>query len=327
MMGKVFRPARSFSRVCRYVSRDLARSIVLDAEGVRVHDYKLMARDFEIIRSLREMWSRPVFHGVLDFYPKEELNDRQMINIARAYMQEMGLVNTQYALVKHIDRPHKHVHIVANRINFEGEHLNLYPTQFRSNDIVKELAREYGLTPPGQKKNLREINFDALLKTETCRYAIYRSIKESIPGCNSFDELGQRLSREGIEVRYRVDDRTGERNGISFRYQGVAFKGGDIDHECSFGQLHEKLAQQQVLTQWQGEKLELRAAQVAEEQVVEEQKALQEKEAMLQRQQQRREEEKKALEQKQKMEREEEVQRQKRAQRQEQRQVPRLRIH
>ena len=322
-MGKVFRPARSFSRVCRYVSRDLARSIVLDAEGVRVHDYKLMARDFEIIRSLREMWSRPVFHGVLDFYPKEELNDRQMIQIARAYMHEMGLVNTQYAVVKHIDKSHRHMHIVANRINFEGEHLNLYPTQFRSNDIVKELAQEYGLTPPGQKKNLREINFDALLKTETCRYAIYRSIKESIPGCRGFEELEQRLSREGIEVRYRVDDRTGEKNGISFRYQGVAFKGGDIDRECSFGQLHEKLAQQQVLTQWQGEKLELRASQLAEEQ-----KALQEKAAMVQRQQQQREEER-AQQLKQKMEREQQqaLKRQRQIQQQEERQVHRLRIH
>jgi Relaxase/Mobilisation nuclease domain len=322
-MAKVFRPARSFGRVCRYVSSDLRRSIVLDAEGVRGHDYKLMARDFEIIRSLRETWSRPVFHGVLDFYPKEELDDDQLVKIARAYMQEMGLVNTQYAVVKHIDKEHRHVHIVANRINFEGEHLNLYPAQFRSNDIVRGLAREYGLTPPGQK-NLRETNFDALNVPETCKYAIYRGIKESLPGCHDFEELERRLRDEGIEVKYRIDDRTGDRNGISYRYMGFSFKGSDIDREYSYGRLHEKLARQQVLTQWQSEKLELRAVQVAEEQ-----KALQEKEALVQREQRQREEEKKALERQQKMVREEEkeLRRQRRVQQQEERQVHRIRIH
>jgi MobA/VirD2-like, nuclease domain len=321
MMAKVFRPASSFGRVCRYVSRDLRRSVVLDAEGVRGHDYKLLARDFEIIRSQRESIGHPVFHGVIDFYPKEELNDGQLIKIARAYMQEMGLVNTQYAVVKHIDKEHRHLHVVANRINFEGEHLNLYPAQFRSNDIVRELAREYGLTPPGQK-NLREMNFNALHGPETRKYAIYRSIKECLPGCQDFEELERRLRHEGIDVRYRIDDRTGERTGISYRYLGFSFKGSDIDREYSFGQLHEKLVQQRILTQWQAQKLELRAVQLVEEQKVKLEQA-----ALVQRQQQQREEEKKVLELTQKMEREEEVQQQRRAQRQEQMLVPRLRIH
>ena len=324
-MARVFPGASSFRRVCRYVCQDLKRSIVLDAEGVRAHDYRLMARDFETIHSLRALREKPVFHGVIDFYPKEKLEDGQLVKIARQYMREMGLIDTQYAVVKHTNTEHNHVHLVANRINFEGEHLNLYPTVFRSNDIVRELAREHGLLPLGQK-NLREINFDALDGPDTRKYAIYRSIKESLPGCHGFEELEQRLSREGIETRYRVDDRTGEKNGISFRYQGVAFKGSDIDRDFSFGQLHKKLVQQQTLTQWQSEKLQLRAEQVAEEQ-----KALQEKEAMAQRQQQQREEEERAQQQKQKMEREgeEETRRQKRAQRQrqEERPVHRLRIH
>jgi hypothetical protein len=325
MIARIFPEARSFRRVCRYVSQDLARSIVLDVEGVREHDYRLMARDFETIHSLRELRGRPVFHCVLDFHAKEELDDRQVVEIAREYMREMGLVNTQYVVVKHTDTDHNHVHIVANRINYEGEPFDLYPAILRSNDIVKELVKQHGLLLPGQK-NLRETNFDTLNESATRKYAIYRSIKESLPGCNGFEELEQRLRREGIDTRYRVDDRTGNRIGISFRYQGIAFKGSEIDRDFSFGQLHKKLVQQQALTQWQSEKLQLRAIQVAEEQ-----KVLQEKEAMAQRQQQQREEEERALQLKQKMEREgeEETRRQKRAQRQrqEERPVHRLRIH
>ena len=321
MIAKVFPSASSFRRVCQYVSQDRERSIVLDVEGVRGHDHRLMARDFETIHTLRELIGRPVFHGVLDFHPKEELDNRQLVKIAREYMREMGLINTQYAVVKHIDTAHNHVHMVANRVNFEGEHLNLYPTVFRSKDIAQELVREHGLLPAGQK-NLRETNFDALDGMDTRKYAIYRSIKECLPGCDGFEELEQRLKREGIDVRYRVDDQTGDRIGISFRYQGLSFRGSDIDRNYSFGQLQQKLGQQQVLTQWQGEKLELRAGQLAEEQ-----KALQEKEAVVKRQQQQREEEKKTLEQKIAMEEEKTLKRQRQVQQQEERQVHRLRIH
>ena len=163
--------------------------------------------------------------------------------------------------------------MVANLINYEGELFDLYPAIFRSNGIVKELIRKHGLLLPGQK-NLRETNFDALDESATRKYAIFRSIMESLPGCHSFEELEQRLKCEGIDVRYRVDDQTADRIGISFRYQGLSFRGSDIDRNYSFGQLHQKLTQQQVLTQWQSEKLELRAEQVAEEQKASQEKAL-----------------------------------------------------
>ncbi len=315
MIARVFPQTASFQRVCRYVSQRQDRSVVLDAEGVREYDYRLMARDFETIHSLRELKAKPVFHGVLDFHPNEKVDDGRVVQIAREYLLEMGLVNTQYAVVKHTDTCHTHVHLVANRINYEGEHLKLYPEILRSNDIVQRLVRDYGLMPPGQK-NLRETNFDALDGSETRKYSIYRSIRESLPGCNGFEELEMRLARQGVETKYRVDRTTGQKVGISFRYQGEAFKGSNIDKGFSLGQLQQKLDLHLALTQWQDEKLKLRAVQVAEEQ-----KALQEKEAILQHQQQQREEEKKALEQKQKMEREEE-----RTLRR-QRQVHRLRIH
>jgi hypothetical protein len=231
--------------------------MVLDAEGVRGHDYRLMANDFETIHSQRLSRSKPVFHAVMDFHRDERVDDTKMIEIAQKYLKEMGLINTQYAVVKHLDTDHNHMHLVANRVDYEGQHLCIYPEILNSNDIVKKLVVEYDLIPAG-KKDLRQTNLDALDNSETRKYAIYRSVRECLPGCRDLDELERRLLRQDIDVRYRTNPETGEKMGISFRYQNEAFKGSDIDADFSLRKIQQKLDQQHQLTQWTNEKLVLR---------------------------------------------------------------------
>jgi Relaxase/Mobilisation nuclease domain len=300
MISKNYPPAKSFLRQARYLCQDQTRSQVLYQEGVRGHDYRLMAGDFEMIHQLRPGRSHPVFHSILDFHPDERWDDAKMVEIAVKYLPEIRMINTQYAIIKHTDTTHTHMHIIANRIDYNGNHINTYPEILNSKDAVRKLIREYDLMPLGSK-NLRQTNFDALDNSGTRKYAIYRSIKECLPGCRSLEELEQKLLLLDIETRYRINEETGQRLGISFRYQNEAFKGRTIDRDCSLLALQRTLALKQDLTQWESEKLVLRATQVQQEQLS------QQKEAMEQQQREKQEQELR--------------------QRQTVRQVPRLRIH
>ncbi len=275
MIARIFSASGSFHRVCRYVCQRQKTSEVLLAEGVREHDYRLMARDFETIHSLRELRSKPVFHGMIDFHPDEKPDDRKMVQIAREYLQEMGLVNTQYAVVKHTDTSHDHLHIVANRIDYEGELIQLYPEILRNKDVVEKLVQEHGLIP-AVKKDLRHTNFDGLDASETRKYAIYRNLKECLPGCHDLQELEQRLLRQGIDTHFRLDSQTGEKIGISFRYQGEAFKGSNIDRDLSLKNIQSTLIQQQQITQWDNTKLVQRQQMIEQERRAKEEQAQQE---------------------------------------------------
>src|SRR5882757_9405279 len=182
MIARIFDRGASFGKVCRYVCQDQRRSQVLDQEGVRGHDHQLMARDFEMIRGLRPEVSKPVFHGVLDFHREEKPDDARMVEIARRYLAEIDLRNTQYAIVKHTDASHVHLHLVANRIDNNGDRIDNFPEILKSKDAVQKLVAEFGLIP-AQQKNLRQTNFDALDNSETRLYTIYRCVKESLPDC------------------------------------------------------------------------------------------------------------------------------------------------
>src|SRR6266542_596799 len=120
MISKVI-IAKSFYGACEYICKDKRRAVILETEGVRSHSYKLMAKDFEVQHALRPTLKKAVFHGILSFYPGEKIDDQKMLAIAKEYLEKMGITNTQYAITKHIDRNHPHLHIIANLINNKGE--------------------------------------------------------------------------------------------------------------------------------------------------------------------------------------------------------------
>lgn len=70
MISKIIR-ADSFYHTCRYICNK-PEAEVLIAEGVREHDFKLMAKDFEMQQQLRPTKQHACFHAILSFHPHEK---------------------------------------------------------------------------------------------------------------------------------------------------------------------------------------------------------------------------------------------------------------
>src|SRR5579859_2270028 len=112
MISKALR-ATSFYHTSRYVCQKKGAEVLI-AEGVRGHDYRLMAEDFLSQQQLRPGKEKAVFHAILSFHPDEKPSDETMKDIARQYLSRLGVVNTQFSVTKHTDKAHPHLHIIAN---------------------------------------------------------------------------------------------------------------------------------------------------------------------------------------------------------------------
>ena len=157
-------PANSFYHTCRYISNKPGAELLV-AEGVRGHDYKLMADDFQTQQQLRPDKKQACFHSILSFYPGEKPSDEIMKEIAMKYLKELGIVNTQYAISKHTDKAHLHLHIVANMVNNEGKAISDSWIGLKGKKIAQRLTQEYKLVP-ATEKNLRLTNLEALSNSE-----------------------------------------------------------------------------------------------------------------------------------------------------------------
>lgn len=44
-----------------------------------------------------------------------------MAEIAKKYLQEMNIIDTQFAIAKQVDKNHQHLHIIANLVSNNGQ--------------------------------------------------------------------------------------------------------------------------------------------------------------------------------------------------------------
>lgn len=236
-------PARSFYHTCNYIANKPGAEILI-AEGVRSHDVKLMAEDFERQRQLHPSKELACFHGILSFYPGENPSDEIMTEIAGKYLQQLGITNTQFVVGKHTDKAHLHLHIVANMVNNDGEVISDSWIGLRGKKVAQALTKEYKLIP-AIKKNLQLTHLEALNELEAGKYKIYTAIAENLPHCQTLEELEARLQQRGIETLYKYKGQTQEKQGISFKTGEYSFKGSQVDRKFSLAGLRKALAQQE----------------------------------------------------------------------------------
>lgn len=105
---------KSFKGCVNYVMNESCE--LLEAEGVWADTAKDMIRSFAMQRSGRKEIKQPVGHIPTSFAPedKERMTNDFMIQLAKEYMQEMGIKNTQYIIVRHHNTDNEHLHIEEN---------------------------------------------------------------------------------------------------------------------------------------------------------------------------------------------------------------------
>ena len=133
MIGKII-AGSSFAGTVGYVMKELSR--ILDAEGVNPPEVKNIIEDFKDQTRLNPRLKNTVGHISFSFSPKEapHMTDALMTQIAKEYMQKMGITDTQYLLVRHLDQPHPHCHLVYTGSGTRGR---LYRTRILKYAIRK----------------------------------------------------------------------------------------------------------------------------------------------------------------------------------------------
>ncbi len=245
MIGKVI-SGGSFGGTVGYVMKEQSR--VLEARGVEPPGVREMVEDFEDQACLNPRLQQNVGHISLSFSPEDapKLTDEQMTQIAREYMQKMGITDTQYLLVRHLDQPHPHCHLVYNRVGNNGQTISDRNIKLRNAKVCRELTEKHGLyLAPGKE----EVRREQLREPDKSKYEIYDAIKKCLPQCVGWKGLEKRLGEQGIGVRYKYCGNTDRKQGVLFSKNGFEFSGSKIDRAFSFTKLDNRFNHIQQQTQ------------------------------------------------------------------------------
>jgi hypothetical protein len=191
-----------------------------------------ISNEFKIIQSMNENCKKNTLSFVLSptIEDGRKLKRKDLNQICSEFINEMKLMEHQAIAFAHFDKSHLHLHLYANRVDFEGK---AYPDSYigkKSQRIAAIVAKSLGLT------TVREIQEKKLLATKHIRKEI-KSIHEKVLKSEqpkNFDEYLDKMSLNSVKVIPSINKRN-QVQGFRFEYKGHNFKGSEINRATMSG--------------------------------------------------------------------------------------------
>jgi hypothetical protein len=210
-----------------------------------------LTEEFRVSANLKRTVTQCVYHVSLSVSPREKLSESKWIEIARAYLAGMEFNGNQYAIYRHTDKEHDHIHIITSRIRItDGSVVSDYWNYRRSETVLRQLEQEFELfqTSGSRGKSKRSPSTGEMRRQKRTgevnkRTQIQNAIAKSLEVCPSLEEFIRSLTEKGISVRLRKS-REGKIEGISYGLDGVAFQGRQLGRDYSWTHLETVLVQE-----------------------------------------------------------------------------------
>lgn len=152
--------------------------------------------------------TRGAYHIIQSFSPKDKINEEQANEIGLRMCKEL-YPEFQCIVSTHVDKGHIHNHICVNAINLKGRKLedrlaNEKEGLYGVSDTSDRISAEYGCFIMPRKTYLKSKNSEDdyyQYKKQSWKEQIGEKLEFLIPKCNDIEELLDKLSIEGYEIR------------------------------------------------------------------------------------------------------------------------------
>lgn len=235
MIGKVS-IGKTFRGCVNYVMGKQGAE-VLQAHGVRSESALFATRDFDSIRKQNKSISNAVWHTSISFAYQDQVTDDLMKKVSSDYLDQLKLKDHQYIIVKHNDTAHQHVHIISNRVGFNGEVVSDRWCKNRTARACDIMEEKYNLTVAREQGRGLSPAQDKRPEIKQAKDQIAIAVKGALEkGISRYDTLIAELRKRNIDLQLQKQS-TGRVNGITFRKGEFIVKGSAVSKEFSYKRL------------------------------------------------------------------------------------------
>lgn len=207
-----------------------------------------MAKEFEIVSQLRPNLKRAVYHTSLSLPYEDYLSDEKFAELGNYYLNDMGFTDNQFIILRHFDEKHQHIHILANRVRFDGTVVSDGNNYKRSEVVVRKLEKQFKLsiTKGSEHSMEKALTMAEIQKTFRegkipIKLRLQQDIKETLLENLSLEDFTEKLKKLEIYPQLNRSKTTGHISGISFKYEDIIYKGSSLGKGYSWNKLKLKL--------------------------------------------------------------------------------------
>jgi hypothetical protein len=237
---------RSFRGALRYNLEKVEKGVaeILDHSFINASEKSIM-KEVQMVRMQKPNLQKYFYHTSINFPPNENLSNDQMKMIALDYLHANGFNQHQYIMFRHHDADHPHLHILVNRIGYNGEVVSDSNDYARSEKILRELEKKYNLTQvissreakerPMSKNELEMMKRKNAPSHKMAMQSIISDVLKSKSQMNT-NEFISNLHARGVDLLFNQAS-TGYVSGISYSYQGMIMKGAKLGNDFKWSSI------------------------------------------------------------------------------------------
>src|SRR6266498_1525260 len=182
-----------------------------------------LIQQFGEVRQLNPKLSKPVLHISLSLACEDKISKVMLMEMVEDCARQMGFEKNQYVALHHNDTNHHHIHIVANRVGFDGKTVKDNHNYQKIAAYCRKMELKHDLKQvlsPRRflKKELRQIPRNDIRKER-----LKHDVKECLITSKNYSEFENKMKQKGYEII--------KARGIAFRdKQKVYMKGSEVGY-------------------------------------------------------------------------------------------------
>jgi Relaxase/Mobilisation nuclease domain len=176
---------------------------------------------FKDVRQLNKKAERPVMHLSLRVAPGDHLTRNQLIELGQAAVKEFRLDKNQYVCILHKDTQQQHIHVVANRVGYDGKLASDSQSYRRMALLCRQLEKQYELKRVLSPRRFLSQSERLIPREDTRKESLKEDIQESLRESQDYEQFERLMIERGYQVM--------KARGISFTDEKkVKVKGSEV---------------------------------------------------------------------------------------------------
>ena len=185
-----------------------------------------LIKQFNEVKNLNPKLSKPVMHITISLPPGEHLCKGKLASLVEDCSKDLGFEKNQYISLAHNDTIHQHIHIVANRVGFDGRTLKDSNNYQKIAEYCRRMELKYDLKQVLSPRRFLAEEFRDIPRLDTRKELLRQNICECLTNAKNYQEFEQKMNQRHYKVF--------KARGIAFiDPQKVRVKGSEVGYALS----------------------------------------------------------------------------------------------
>ena len=217
-------------------SYELCRNDIIGENGTEI------LAEFRETQALNSNCKNNTFSIVLSPANDKIHTQQELREFTQQHLKNLGLENNQYIAYVHQNTNAPHVHIIANRIDYNGKALDDSYIGYKAQNSAENIAKENGLTTAKEirQEKKMEKDFEKIIHKDI-KNEINKAHNFSVKKSKTFGDYIQKMHDKGFKIE-PVINKADKLQGfkITDKMSGLTFKASEINKNCGIKTMLEK---------------------------------------------------------------------------------------